>query len=283
MNKVSVKNLFVDAVFYIAGSIIYSMAIPMFISPAHISPGGFTGVALVFNYLLGVPTGLTLLLLNVPVLFLAFRKFGAHFIVRTAIVTALVSVGLDIGEKIIPPFGGDIILNALFGGILIGLGLGLVLLRGGTTGGVDIIGKIINSRYPHISIGRVILLGDAIVLLLNALCYRDFSGALYSVITIYITSVVLDGVLYGADKGKLVYIITDSGKEISNRILGELSRGVTKIQASGAYTNGKKEILMCAVRYHEVAFIHSLVKNLDCNAFIIVCDAGEIMGRGFRE
>lgn len=281
--KNSLKNYLIDAVFYIAGSVIYSIAIPMFISPAHISPGGFTGVALIFNYLFKIPTGLTLLLLNIPVLIAAYKRFGTHFIIRTAVVTVLVSVTLDISEKIVPPFQGDIILSALFGGILIGLGLGLVLLRGATTGGVDIIGKIINSARPHISIGRIILAGDAIVLILNAICYRDFSGALYSVITIYITSAVLDGVLYGADKGKLVYIITDSGKEISERILGELSRGVTKIQASGAYTNVQKEILMCAVRRQEVSLIHSLVKNADQNAFIIVCEAGEIMGRGFKE
>lgn len=283
METKAFKNYLIDSVFYISGCIIYSIAIPMFISPAHISPGGFTGVALIFNYLLKIPTGLTLLILNIPVLIIAFKKFGAHFIVRTAVVTFIVSVTLDVGEKIIPSFEGDIILSALFGGILIGLGLGLVLLRGATTGGVDIIGKIINSARPHISVGRVILMGDAIVLLLNALCYRDFSGALYSVITIYITSVVLDGVLYGADKGKLVYIITDSGKEISEKILDQVSRGVTKIQASGAYTNDKKEILMCAVRRQEVSLILSLVKNADENAFIIVCEAGEIMGRGFKE
>ena len=283
MKKSSVKNYAIDLLFYIIGSIIYSIAIPMFIAPAHISPGGFTGVALILNFLIHIPTGLTILLLNIPLIIISYKKFGKHFIVKTAIATVIVSVILDISEKFISPFEGDIILSALFGGILIGLGLGLVILRGATTGGVDIIGKLINSKYPHISIGRVILIGDAVVLLLSAICYRDFSGALYSVITIYITSVVLDLVLYGADKGKLIYIITDSGNEISKRILGEISRGVTKIEASGAYTGKKKEILMCAVRRQEAALIHTLVKNIDENAFIIVCEAGEIMGRGFKE
>ncbi len=283
MKKSSVKNYTIDVLFYIAGSIIYSIAIPMFIAPAHISPGGFTGVALILNFLIHMPTGLTILLLNIPLIIISYKKFGRHFIIKTAVATVMVSVILDVSEKFITPFEGDRILSALFGGILIGFGLGLVILRGATTGGVDIIGKLINSKYPHISIGRIILIGDGIVLLLTALCYRDFSGALYSVITIYITSVVLDLVLYGADKGKLIYIITDSGKEISQRILGDLSRGVTKIPALGAYTGEQKEILMCAVRRQEVSIIHSLVKSADENAFIIVCEAGEIMGRGFKE
>lgn len=283
MKKSSVKYYAIDLLFYIAGSVIYSIAIPMFIAPAHISPGGFTGVALILHFLIHIPTGLTIFLLNIPLIIISYKKFGKHFIVKTAIATGIVSVIIDISEKFISPFNGDIILSALFGGILIGLGLGLVILRGATTGGVDIIGKLINSKYPHISIGRVILIGDAVVLILTALCYRDFSGALYSVITIYITSVVLDLVLYGADKGKLIYIITDNGNEISKRILGEISRGVTKIDASGAYTGEKKEMLMCAVRRQEVSLIHTLVKNADKNAFIIVCEAGEIMGRGFKE
>lgn len=283
MKNTSVKNYIIDLIFYITGSVIYSIAIPMFIAPAHISPGGFTGVALIFNFLVGVPTGLTMLILNIPLIIISFKKFGGHFIIKTAIATVIVSITLDISEKFITPFDGDIILCSLFGGILIGLGLGLVILRGATTGGVDIIGKLINSKRPHISIGRVILIGDAIVLILTAICYRDFSGALYSVITIYITSVVLDWVLYGADKGKLVYIITENASPICNKILKEVSRGVTKIQAEGAYTESHKEILMCAVRPQEVSIIYSLVKAADENAFIIVCEAGEIRGSGFKQ
>ena len=283
MKKNSVKSLIIDFIFYIIGSIIYSIAIPMFIAPAHISPGGFTGIALILNYLLNVPTGLTVLILNIPLIIISFKKFGADFILRTAIATVIVSLSLDISEKYIKAFSGDIILCALFGGILVGLGLGIVILRGATTGGVDIIGKFVNFKYPHISIGKVILFGDAVVVAASAICYRDFSGALYSGVTMFVTSVVLDRVLYGADKGKLVYIITDNAAPICDRILTQISRGVTKINASGAYTGKEKEILMCAVRRQEVSLIHSLVKAADNEAFIIVCEAGEILGRGFKQ
>ncbi len=283
MKKNSVKKLAIDFIYYIVGSIIYAIAIPMFIAPAHISPGGFTGIALILNFLLQVPTGMTMLILNIPLIIVSLKKFGVHFIARTAVVTVMVSLLLDISEKYIIAFDGDIILCALFGGILIGLGLGIIILRGATTGGVDIIGKFVNSKYPHISIGRVILVGDAVVVAVSALCYRDFSGALYSGVSMFITSVVLDRVLYGADRGKLVYIITDNAKPICDRILNEVSRGVTKLKANGAYTDKEKEILMCAVRRQEVALIHTLVKSADQNAFIVVCEAGEILGTGFKE
>lgn len=282
MKKILVKNIFLDAVFYTAGSVIYSIAVPMFIAPAHISPGGFTGIALIFNFLTGVPTGLMVFLLNIPVLAIAFKKFGAHFIIRTTIVTALVSALLDISEIIVAPFGGDRILSAIFGGILSGLGLSLVLLRGATTGGVDIIGKLINAKYPHISIGKIILISDSIVVIFSALCYRDISGALYSVVTMFISSTVLDKMLYGADKGKLAYIITQNGKEIAAKILKDVGRGVTKVEVQGAYSGQQREMLICAVRNHEVALLSNTVKNTDINAFIIICEAGEIHGYGFK-
>ncbi|MBR2043558.1 MAG: YitT family protein [Clostridia bacterium] len=281
--KITLKSFIIDLLFYLIGSIIYSLAIPAFVSPAHISPGGFTGVALIFNYLIKAPIGLTLLLLNIPLMLAAYKRLGIYFILRSCAITVLVSVFLDVSEKLTPPFKGDAILNAIFGGILIGLGLGLIMLRGGTTGGVDIIAKLINLKFPHISVGRVILLFDGIVVLISALCYKNLSGMLYSAITIYVTSVSLDFVLYGGDKGKLVYVISENGKAISKEILRGISRGVTEIDATGAYTGKNRKMLMCAVRRQEVSFICKIVKEHDANAFIIVCDAGEIMGLGFKE
>jgi uncharacterized membrane-anchored protein YitT (DUF2179 family) len=156
--KSKIKNIIIDSLYYILGSVIYSIAIPMFISPAHISPGGFTGVALLFNYLFLLPSGLLIFLFNIPVFLIGYKKIGRIFILKTAVVTFLISLFLDISEKYIKAFTGDKILCAVFGGIFIGLGLGIVLLRGATTGGVDIIAKLINAKKPHVSIGRIILI-----------------------------------------------------------------------------------------------------------------------------
>lgn len=280
--KSKTKIIITDSLYYILGSIIYSIAIPMFISPAHISPGGFTGVALIFNFLFGLPTGLLIFLFNIPVFLIGYKKIGQIFILKTAIVTFLISLFLDISERYIKTFTGDKILCAVFGGIFIGLGLGIILLRGATTGGVDIIAKLINAKKPHFSIGRIILISDIIVVTLSVICYKDLSGALYSVITIYITSIVLDGVLYGGNKGKLIFVVSAFGKEISQNILKNVGRGVTVIDAVGAYTGDKRNILMCAVRRQEIALFYTAVKSIDQNAFIIVCEAGEIEGNGFK-
>jgi uncharacterized membrane-anchored protein YitT (DUF2179 family) len=281
--KSKIKNFIIDSLYYILGSIIYSIAIPMFISPAHISPGGFTGVALIFNYLFLLPSGLLIFLFNIPVFLIGYKKIGRIFILKTAVVTFLISLFLDISEKYIKAFTGDKILCAVFGGIFIGLGLGIILLRGATTGGVDIIAKLINAKKPHVSIGRIILISDIIVVSLSVICYRDFSGALYSVITIYITSIVLDGVLYGGNKGKLIFVVSKMGEKISENILKTVNRGVTVLTGVGAYTGEDKKVLMCAVRRQEIAVFYSAVKSVDENAFIIVCDAGEIEGNGFKK
>ncbi len=283
MRKETVKRQLIDILFYVVGSVIYAVAIAMFISPAKISPGGFTGVSLIFNFLFKVPVGVTMLILNIPLILISLRILGWRFIIGTAIATPIMSLCIDIGEKIIKPFYSDIILCALFGGILSGVGLGLVLLRGATTGGMDIIGKLINYKYPHFSIGRIILLGDAVVIMLSAMFYKNFSNALYSAVTVFISSVVVDKLLSGADRGKLIYVVTDKASEISRKIIEDVERGVTVIKATGAYSGEEKKILLCAVRAHQVALVNSVVKNFDQNAFIIICDSGEIRGNGFKK
>ncbi|MBE6729879.1 MAG: YitT family protein [Ruminococcaceae bacterium] len=278
-----IKKLFIDLLFYIVGSFIYSVALTMFISPAQISPGGFTGLALIINYLIKIPTGMTIFILNIPLVLIAAKKFGKHFILGTAIATSILSLIIDICEKFIGAFEGDLILSSIFGGILMGVGLGLVLFRGATTGGIDIIGKLINDRFPFVSIGRTILLGDTAVIILSAIFHRNFSASLYSAVTVFITSVVVDKILYGSDGGKLIYIVTAKAKEISKKIITEVGRGVTIIEGTGAYSGENRQMLMCAVRVHQVSVVSKLAQSEDEGSFIIVCDATEIRGYGFNK
>lgn len=272
----------IDFLCYIIGSFIYSFAITAFISANEISPGGFTGIATLINYVAQVPTGIVLLALNVPVIILGFVKLGGVFIFKTACATVMLSVCLDINEKIAPQFETDSILASLFGGILMGLGLSLVLLRGATTGGVDIIAKLINRKFRHISVGRIILVLDATVILLAAFVYKNIESALYSVVAMYASSRVMDTLLYGADKGKLIHIVTEMPDQISHAINERLHRGVTKVSATGAYTGESRTMLICTVRRHEAAAVHDIIREFDPAAFIIVSDAGEIIGEGFK-
>lgn len=282
MNK-KVYKIFGDILVYILGGFIYSAAVTMLISPNEISPGGFTGIATVLQYLFGLPTGAMLFALNIPVLIMGFISFGGIFIFKTAAATVIMSLTLEICEAVLPVFKVDEILACVFGGILMGLGLSLIMLKGATSGGVDIIAKFINRRYPHLTVGRLILFSDALVVAVTAIVYKNIESALYSVVSLYASSKIVDVMLYGSDKGKIIYIITNKAKEISNEIIAVLQRGVTEINVVGSFTGKQRKMLMCTVRRQEVSLVLNITRNLDNDSFIVVGEAGEIFGQGFKK
>ena len=282
MKNKKLKTVFLDIVIYFIGGFIYSAAVTSLISANKISPGGFTGIATVLNYLFSLPSGITLLFLNIPVLILGFMKFGGFFIIKTSLATVIVSFALTVTDLLLPAFTIDKVLAAVFGGLLMGLGLSLIMLRGATTGGVDIIAKLINKRFRHLTVGRIILIIDASVIALAALVYKDIESALYSVVSLYVSAFIMDTVLYGADKGKLIYIVTSRPNEVCRDITTLLHRGVTKLTAKGGYTDKERMLLLCTVRRYEVAGVYDIINKYDSNAFIVVSDAGEIIGEGFK-
>ncbi len=282
MKRKQLFSFLVDLLFYIAGGIIYSVAVLLFLTENEISPGGLTGIATILNYLFSLPIGTVVFILNIPLLAAGFIKFGGVFIAKTAVATAVMSLMLDISGLFMPKMKIDPILAALFGGLLMGLGISLFMLRGATTGGTDIIAKLINRKFPHLTVGRLMLAADAAVVGLSALVYKNIESALYAVIAIYASSRVMDLILYGADRGKIIYVITDNAKELSDSIMSLINRGVTLLDVTGAYTGTKRQMLMCTVRRHEVAAVCRLATSCDKNAFIIVGEAGEVLGEGFK-
>ena len=277
------KAVLTDFLFFFLGSTAYSVAVITFLSANEISPGGLTGIATLLNYLFSLPIGTVVLLLNIPVLVLGFLKFGKYFIIKTAVCTAFVSVLLDIFEVLLPRPEIDLILASVFGGIIMGLGISLIMLRGGTTGGVDIIAKLINRRFQYLSIGRIMLLVDAAVVALSAVVYKNIQSALYSVVALYASSKIMDLLLYGADRGKIVYIISDKTQDIVYDIIGIVRRGVTVIDVTGGFSGQNRKMIMCTVRMNEVALVVKNAKNRDNNAFITIAEAGEIIGNGFKK
>lgn len=282
MKRKQLFSFLIDLLFYIAGGMIYSVAVLLFLTENEISPGGLTGIATILNYLFSLPIGTVVFILNIPLLAAGFIKFGGVFIAKTAVATAVMSLTLDISGLFMPKMKIDPILAALFGGLLMGLGISLFMLRGATTGGTDIIAKLINCKFPHLTVGRLMLAADAAVVGLSALVYKNMESALYAVIAIYASSRVMDLILYGADRGKIIYVITDNAKELSDSIMSLINRGVTLLDVTGAYTGTKRQMLMCTVRRHEVAAICRLATSCDKNAFIIVGEAGEVLGEGFK-
>lgn len=282
-NRYRVTEIISDLLFFTAGGVIYAAAVLVFLSANKISPGGVTGIASVLNFLTGFPIGTAVFLLNVPLLLLGFFKLGGIFIVKTTIGTFIMSAALDIGGAVFPYFKLDIMLSAIFGGLLMGLGQSLFMLRGATTGGSDIVAVLINRKFPHMTVGRLILLADAAVVALSAAVYKNLESGLYSVVTLYAASKIIDIVIYGADRGKIVYAITGKPNKMSGEIMSLVGRGITVIDAKGAYTGAEKKMLMCTVRPNEVSAVCKIIRENDSEAFTVISDAGEVLGEGFKK
>lgn len=281
-SRIGAKEIVTDLIYYIIGCAVYSAAVTSLITPNEISPGGFTGIAAALNYLSGFSTGLLLLIINVPVIVLGIVRLGGIFIVKTAVATGVLSLCLELSERFVPQFTVDRILASIFGGIFMGAGLSLVLRRGATTGGVDVIGTLVNRRFRYITVGRIILISDVIVITFASIVYKDVESGLYSVVAMYASSVVTDAILYGSDKGKIVYAVTDKPDVICENVASRIERGVTRLPATGGYTGADHTMLMCTVRINEVAAVCDIIRDADKGAFIVVTDAGEILGEGFK-
>ena len=271
-----------DFLFWVAGCGIYAAAVTVLLEPNEITPGGFTGIASVLYAVTKVPTGTWLMLLNVPLLILQYLKLGGGFVVKTTVATFILSLMLNLSHTLLRGVHVDLVLASVFGGVASGLGLSLVLLHGATTGGVDVIAKLINNKFRYLSVGRIIMAFDFFTVALSAVVYKNAQSALYSLITIYASSKIIDSVLYGADKGKIIYIVTSKADKIAEKIFAVIKRGVTRIPAFGAYTGQKKDVLICTVRIHEASAVHKIVSDTDSKAFMFVSDAGEIIGEGFK-
>ena len=277
------KKLFADIPMYFLGGMLVAVSISCFAAPNGIAAGGFSGVGTLLNYLFSLPIGLTVLIMNIPVFIVGGRRFGSIFLIKTVIATAFQSLLIDLAAVFLPHYSGDRLLAALFGGVLSGLGLALVFMRGATTGGVDIIAKLINLRYSHISIGRLIMILDAFVVAAAAVIYRNIESALYAVVMIYVQSKAIDAVLFGMDKGRVLLINSRKHEQIAQQIMDKMHRGVTVISAKGAYSNQNQPILLCAVRPYESAALRAIVREIDKTAFMVSLDAGEVVGEGFKE
>lgn len=263
------------------GALIYSAGISLFLDPNSLAPGGVSGISILLNRVTGVSTGAWILLLNIPILAVGAWKFGGRFILTTVYCTVLTSVGTDA----LTVFGAateDPFLAAVAGSSLLAVGLGLVFRSGSTTGGMDIIVKLLRRRFPHLHTGSLVLALDLIVVALSALVFRQLDLALYAAIAVFITSVVLDFVLYGSDGAKLIYIISDRPRVIARRLLEELNIGATFVRGSGAYSGDEKEVILCVAHRQIAPKIEEIVKAEDPTVFMIISNAAEIYGEGYK-
>lgn len=281
LNSKKIKNYVKEGLILIFGSFVYALAVEVFLSPLKISPGGLTGVAAALNYITGFPTGVYLIMFNLPIIVMGAVKFGKMFIFKSAVAVILSSLFIEIVNNFYTNIFTDIMLSAVFGGALIGTGLGLIMLVGASTGGIDIIVKMLNLRF-NISIGRAFLLIDGAVIVFAAIVYKDFQSALYSVIAVFVSSKVVDLILCGTLDSKAIFIITDNEAVIKEGISEQVDRGVTILPAFGGYTGRKNNILLCVARNNEINMVRGLVIKLDPTAFFFIVNAGDVIGKGFK-
>lgn len=260
------------------GCILGGAAYPLFLTPGNIAPGGLTGIAMVINYLFHWPVGTVTLILNVPLFIFGWKFMGKRFVLRTLIATVLFSLLIDLLP--LKPLTADPLLSAVFGGVLLGIGLGLILRGEATTGGTDMLARMIHRSVPAISTGMFLMALDCAVVVVAAVAI-GVTQALYAIICIYISSKVIDAVMIGFSGNKACFIISNKNETILNRILTELERGVTLLSAKGGYTGEERPTLLCVVSRMEVTAVKNVVREEDENAFMIVVDAHEAIGDGF--
>lgn len=265
-------------------SAVYALAFVWCYAPNGIAFGGITGVAQILNFLIPVlPIGITVILLNVPLFVLGWKLIGGRLLVSSLYAMFLSSVFIDVLTPLYAWPAMDPLLASIFGGLLLGLSLGLVFQQGATTGGTDLLARLLKLKLAWLPMGKLLMGIDLTVILMVALAFRALEAALYGLVALYISTIVMDGVLYGLDTAKVAYIISDKNREISDAIVKGLDRGVTILHGQGAYTGADKNVLMCAFKQREIAAIKAAVKDIDPAAFLIVCDAHEVLGEGFRD
>ena len=265
------------------GAVIYALAFDWFVAPNQIAMGGVTGLAQIVNALVPVlPVGVLSILVNVPLFLAGWRLLGGRLLVSSLYAMAVSSLAIDViaWMHTFPPM--DPILATLYGGAGMGVGLGLVFSQGTTTGGTDIIGKLLKLKLPWLPIGKLVMIPDMVVVILAAVVFGTVNAALYGLIQMYLLSKVMDMILYGWDTSRVAYIITDRWEETVQGLL-DMNRGVTLLQGKGAYTGAEKQVLLVAFRQREIVPIKRMLREIDPKAFFIVCDAHEILGEGFGD
>ncbi len=268
------------------GALIYSASVALFIDELNLAPGGVSGIAVMLNYLFPVvETGRWILMINIPLLLVGLIAFGKRFLLYTVYTTVFSSVMVDVIAKFARPYlplTDNIILGSMAGGALLALGLGIVFRSGGTTGGVDIIVKLLRRRFRHMKTASIFMIMDVSVVLMTIPIMKNIEAALYSAVSLVVTNILLDKVLYGGEGGKLFYIVTDRHEAIAKRILEDLEIGVTYLQGQGAYTGAPKRVLLCVARKQLAPKIRDIVKAEDPTAFLIISRATEVLGEGFK-
>lgn len=280
--KATAKDILLRYIAIIAGCLIYAAGIAIFLDPNDLAPGGVTGIAIMISYATSIPTGTLVLIINIPLLIIGAKRFGKSFLMYTVVSTVLSSFMINWLSAVRVGIE-DKLLCGIVGGVLMAIGMGIVFKSGGTTGGSDILVKLLRLKYRHLRTGTLFAITDTVIVAISAIVFGNIENALYAGIALVISSMVMDLVLYGPDEAKSLFIISDRAKQVADRILSELDIGVTYLQGKGAYSGAEKQVLLCAMRKALFPKVRQIVQQEDPDAFMIVSSATEIFGEGFKD
>ena len=282
--KESLRKTLLAYVWITLASVIYAIGFNWCYEPNQIGFGGITGVAQIINAVLPwAPIGTVVILLNAPLFLLGWRLLGGHLLLSSLYAMFISSLAIDLLHMVYTFQPMDPVLATIYGGVLMGGSLGIVFLQGATTGGTDLIARLLKLKLAWLPMGKLLMVIDLVVILAVAAAFGNMYSALYGVVALYLSAKVMDMVLYGLDTAKVAYIISQDPQTIAYRLTRELDRGVTILQGRGAWSGQDKEVLMCAFKQRQIVAMKRLVKEIDPDAFLIVCDAHDVMGEGFRQ
>lgn len=284
------KNLFdkrrtytavVDCAVIAVGAVLMGVALSVFMVPFKIAPGGVSGIATVLHYLTGLRVSVLIPIINIPIFIIGIIRLERDFLVKSVFGTVVLSIATETAA-ILPPPTSDPLISAVFGGAVMGIGISAVLSRGGTTGGTDILVLVIRRSFSEVSVGRLYLLIDGAVIAMAGLAFSSGEVIFYSAVSLVVSTYMTDAALEGLNLARLVYIISDSNREICDRIYAELKRGVTGLNSVSMYSGRSGRILMCVIRKGQLSKLKKIIQDIDKDAFVIICDAKEVMGSGFE-
>ena len=290
MKKISrsdVRLFMSDLLMATVGALIYSFGFSVFVVPNDFAPGGASGIAVIISRLASIPVGITILLVNLPLIIIGLIKLGKRYMILTGYVSVVISIAvdfistLDFLHKAL--YISDPFLVAIVGGALAGIGVGIVLRGSGSSGGTDIIVRLLRIKFKHLKTGFFFLIIDTTIILTSAIIFGDIEKALYSAIVLIVATRTIDAVLYGNDEAKLLIIVSDKHEDIAKKLLTEVDTGATYLEGSGAYTNSQKRVVMCAIKKQNFTKARKAVREIDEDAFMIVTSASEIFGMGYKK
>ncbi len=289
MAKTKCKTFIRNCLLIFAGCFIYAIGIGLFLDKNNLTPGGVSGLAIALNHLMEkffgidyISTGAIIVICNIPIMLLGIWKFKLKFFVSTVVAVFLSSAMIDAVELYFDAVTNDLLIASIIGGACMSLGIGLIFRAGATTGGTDVIVRLLRLRFKHIKTGEMFWFIDGAVVIISALAFERVDVVLYAVFTLAVQTFVIDAVLYGTDSAKLVYIISDRQAEITDFIITQLEAGVTIIKGQGAFSGSEKKVIMCVMRKQLLPRVRDFVADTDPDAFMIVTKATEIYGEGYK-